>query len=166
MALGRANASLLEIQRVLQDQLLTLSIGIIALVLAVIQTMVMLLSADLTVRAMSAVVVIVAGAALSGYFLTVFKTGRTMRLRQIDHRIASAYDAKNEYGSLKLAAEENLMPALDAAHRQHRISKDHYDVVKSRLQETVSFFDQRIRENEEELKELECEKKMLEKKPW
>lgn len=164
MALEDAKASLLEIQRVLQDQFLALSIGILALVLAVIQTMAMLLSADLTIRAMSTIVVIVTGAALSGYFLIKFKTGRTMRLRQIDQTIRSAHDAKNEYTALKFTAEEHLVPALDACNRQHRITKDRYDVLKRRLQQTVTFFDEKIREKEEELRELECDKKKFEKK--
>jgi hypothetical protein len=165
MTLEETKASLLEIQRMLQDQFLTLTMGILVLVLAVIQTMVMLLTADLAVRATSAVLVVVVGAMLVGLFLTRFKTGRAMKLRQIDHQINSAYDAMNEYTALKFTAEENVIPALDASYAQNRITKERHDVFKKRLEQAVSFFKEKISEEKEELKRLESEEKALETDP-
>jgi SMC interacting uncharacterized protein involved in chromosome segregation len=165
MALEDAKASLLEIQKVLQDQSLAQSIGILSLVLAVFGTVVVLISADFTVRAAFAVLLFTAGVLISWYLRTQFKTGRDMKRRQINHEVDSAQDAVDEYTALKFTAKDNLLPALDACHAQHGITDDRYRTLKKRLQEAVSSFDDLIGEKEQELKDLEIEIKKLERDP-
>jgi hypothetical protein len=164
MALEDVKASLLEFQEVLQDQFLALSIAILGLLLAMIQTMIMLLSADLTVRATSAVLVVAVGIGLGSYLRTRLKTGQAIKLRRIAHDINSAHDAVNEYTVPKFTAQENLMPALDACHAENRITKERYGVLRERLEQTVSFFDKIIRTERRKLRRLESQEKTLGRK--
>jgi c-di-AMP phosphodiesterase-like protein len=162
MALQGAKTSLLEIQRTMQSQFMTLTIGILALVLAVVQTIVVTWSADVTVRWVSLAVVVIVGVLLALYACTTLKTGRGAKIRTMDQRIDSADDAINEYKVLKIIAEEDLLPIVEASAKKGEITQERYEVIRKRIEDTVSYFDRQIQEKEKELKGLEEDKKRLE----
>lgn len=155
MAIRDAKTSLLEIQRTIQNQFLTLTIGFLALVLTVIQTLVVTISTDITIRWMSLVIIIIAGCLLGGYLIVNLKTGRGARLREVEQKIGSADDAKNEYATLKITAEEDLIPIIEASVKLNTITQQRYEVIRKRIDDAVSFFSKKIAEKEKELKVLE-----------
>lgn len=162
MAIQDARTSLLEIQRTLQDQFLTLSIGVLTLVLTVIQTIIVTVSTDLWIRVTSLIVIVGTGFFMSGYLVVNRKTGRAAKLREVNQKIESAHDAKNEYTTLKITAEENLVPMIEFSLRNGKIDDQRHKLLKERTDATISFFDRRIEEKEKELKALEEDKKRLE----
>jgi len=162
LAIQEAKTSLLEIQGTLQDQFLTLTIGLLALALSMIQTMVVTVTTDLNTRAVSGILIVLVGVVVSWSLVHSRKTGRKAQLRMVDQKIHCAADARNEYSTLRIVAEENILPTLTETLKNHRITKARHAILKQRANETIEFFTKRISEAEKELKERRAEKTRLE----
>lgn len=162
MAVLDSNRRLNEIQKALNNQFLTLAIGILGLALSVIQTVVVMWSPDPTVRWVSLGVIVIVGALLFRYLISTYKTGRKTKLYEIEQRISAAADARNEYDALRITAEENIIPMIESSFNEHKITDERYFKLKDRIEKTVSFFEREIIKRDQELKGLKADKEKLE----
>jgi len=80
----------------------------------------------------------------------------------LEQKIDAAADAKDEYRTLRIVVEENLLPYIEDSKKQDRITQEHYDTVKGRTEKVLSFFKQQIDDKEKELKDYQADKKRLE----
>jgi len=161
MAIMESNRRLGELQKSLNDQFLTLAIGVVGLALSIVQTVVVVWTQDATTRLASLVVIVATGVCLVAYLINTHKTGRAARLREIQQKIDSAADAENEYKTLKITAEENIIPIIDVSLKRREITPARYKLLKERITETVSFFDKQIGKKESELESLKAERERL-----
>ena len=161
MAIMESNRRLGELQKTLNDQFLTLAIGVVGLALSIVQTVVVVWTQDATTRLASLVVIVATGVCLVAYLINTHKTGRAARLREIQQKIDSAADAENEYKTLKITAEENIIPIIDTSLKRREITPARYKLLKERITETVSFFDKQIGKKESELESLKAERERL-----